>query len=88
VVIVSLHPSRLRRLQFLMSTQSPPNERQPLVQDTPHNDYESVTSTTVDEQQVEEDVDEATISRKDLIWILCGLYSAVFLGALDGERFR
>jgi hypothetical protein len=26
------------------------------------------------------------ISRTDLIWVLTGLWSAVFLGALDGEQ--
>jgi hypothetical protein len=57
---------------------------QPLLRDSPHNDYDSVASVTVVEEQAG-DTSEHVISRRDLIWILCGLYSAVFLGALDGD---
>lgn len=28
------------------------------------------------------------VSRSDLIWVLAGLWSAVFLGALDGEQYQ
>lgn len=59
-------------------------ETRPLLQDTAeHEDYQS-TSTIV-QDEVEELEAPARISRIDLIWVLTGLWSAVFLGALDGS---
>jgi hypothetical protein len=60
---------------------SPADARRPLLSDPPHEDYASVSSTTTLQSS------EATSDQPpDLIWILCGLYSAVFLGALDGKQ--
>jgi hypothetical protein len=56
----------------------------PLLRDSARDSYGTVTSAAVNENPAEVACG-TDVSRNDLIWILCGLYSAVFLGALDGE---
>jgi hypothetical protein len=68
-----------------------PTEAQPLLQDgLEREDYQS-TSTLVEDDELGAPEAEAParvmISRSDLIWVLAGLWSAVFLGALDGAFF-
>ncbi|KAH7918833.1 vacuolar amino acid permease [Leucogyrophana mollusca] len=66
-----------------MSPRSSPKETQPLLHDhEPEPSYDSVQTagpSTSDEPPALNQV-----SRTDLFWILSGLWSAVFLGALDG----
>ena len=61
-------------------------EMQPLLQDAvEHEDYQSTSTLVHDENESPEAEESTTISRIDLIWVLTGLWSAVFLGALDGS---
>lgn len=59
---------------------------QPLLQDAvEHEDYQSTSTLVHDENELLEAEEPTTISHIDLIWVLTGLWSAVFLGALDGS---
>lgn len=69
-----------------MSSRSP-SETRPLLGERPNNDnasYHSTSSGTITPTTSPESVPDNKISRIDLIWVLAGLWSAVFLGALDG----
>jgi hypothetical protein len=60
----------------------------PLVENAIQSDYGSIASSTAiasEEGDSTEDVNESSTPRPDLVWILVGLYSAVFLAALDGD---
>lgn len=58
-----------------MSSRSPSPDSRPLLHDPPPS-YDSVASS--------HDPQVKKASRTDLAWVLAGLWSAVFLGALDG----
>ena len=45
----------------------------------------SYVSVDNEEQQPDPEAVPNKISRADLVWVLMGLWSAVFLGALDGK---
>jgi hypothetical protein len=65
-----------------MTTSDVHSERSPLLSydsESTLSAYDSVPGTPP------EDVVLNKVSRGDLIWILAGLWSAVFLGALDGK---
>ena len=67
-------------------------ERAPLLASRPPS-YDAATSDSAAETDaasaVEQDEQPTKplnqVSRADLVWVLAGLWSAVFLGALDGE---
>ncbi|KAI0637813.1 vacuolar amino acid permease [Trametes polyzona] len=62
------------------------DETRPLLHDHhhyPHDDYSATSSRTQSPEPAEPPALNK-ISRSDLIWVLAGLWSAVFLGALDG----
>lgn len=64
------------------------DDNTPLVGNTTQSDYGSIASSTAiasEEGENGEDANESNTSRPDLVWILIGLYSAVFLAALDGN---
>ncbi|TBU48489.1 vacuolar amino acid permease [Dichomitus squalens] len=70
----------------MSSTRRDTDETRPLLHngDTRPESYHSADS---DDTQPSEPVDasaESKVSRADLFWVLAGLWSAVFLGALDG----
>jgi len=58
---------------------STPSESSPLLS-SPRNDHDGLDHPSSDTP----DPEVFRVSRMDLIWILAGLWSAVFLGALDG----
>ncbi|KAH9853757.1 MFS general substrate transporter [Lenzites betulinus] len=62
------------------------DETRPLLhdQDSRPLSYRSATSTRTPSPEPAEPPSLNKISRTDLIWVLAGLWSAVFLGALDG----
>lgn len=62
------------------------DETRPLLHDHddhPHS-YHSASSSRTQSPEPAEPPSLNKISRSDLIWVLAGLWSAVFLGALDG----
>ncbi|OJA20884.1 hypothetical protein AZE42_00884 [Rhizopogon vesiculosus] len=66
-----------------MSSRSPPKESQPLLNDYHEGtSYDSVQDSESNLPNNPTPLNEVT--RVDLFWILSGLWSAVFLGALDG----
>lgn len=66
------------------------SETQPLLKDATQTTYESVDGSVDLEDHEEESPSSGPatkpVSRADLTWILIGLWSAVFLGALDGNN--
>lgn len=69
------------------------DERAHLLDERPAS-YHSIASdrppsaTDADDTGSSPDAPQPTISRLDLVWILTGLWSAVFLGALDGTSLQ
>lgn len=67
-------------------------ETRPLLKDGSQVTYDAVDNSV--DYEVQEDESPSSIpstkpiSRADLIWVLTGLWSAVFLGALDGSTSR
>ena len=59
---------------------STPSESSPLLS-SPRNDHDGLDRPSSDTP----DPEVLRVSRMDLIWILAGLWGAVFLGALDGK---
>lgn len=49
-----------------------------------YNATDADSNTSIPPTQIEHTA-SSKISRADLAWVLAGLWSAVFLGALDGE---
>jgi hypothetical protein len=64
------------------------SETQPLLRDSDSSDayHATVQGIPTDEGVPKKSLNE--ISRVDLVWVLAGLWSAVFLGALDGESYK
>ena len=63
------------------------DESRPLLPDRPNSyaqSYRSVASSDTQSSETPEPPTVNKISRADLAWVLAGLWSAVFLGALDG----
>lgn len=59
-----------------MAPRSPSPELRPLLNDSPPS-YNTVTPPDAP-------IEVKKVSKVDLTWILAGLWSAIFLGALDG----
>lgn len=68
------------------------SETQPLLKDATQTTYESFDDSPDFEDHEEESPSSGPatkpVSRADLTWILIGLWSAVFLGALDGNSLH
>jgi hypothetical protein len=78
-------PSATPNPTMTVRTASPdPIETRALLSESPPPSYHAV-----DDSDADSDVSNPPllnqVSRSDLIWVLAGLWSAVFLGALDGQ---
>ncbi|CCM01688.1 uncharacterized protein FIBRA_03752 [Fibroporia radiculosa] len=66
------------------TSQDDRSETRPLLQEQDNESYRSVDDTTLEEPPQEPPPPTSKVSGSDLAWVLAGLWSAVFLGALDG----